>query len=235
MNTTSRTTQAADPRLKRGAAVLAAAEAVDTRPVAERVRAFRDAHRAYGEAEGKVDEAEARLAAEKLTLAQIGASHDAAVEALACSLVNEGQPRLNPFAAFGAATPGDIKRLAPEDAAHAVRTLLVGLASRSGLSAATLQAGARLEQATRQVEAALPPLKALQDELRAARNISDAVGRRYDKALSALRYAARAAAVSGTPEIHATLFPTPARTRKPKPSVAPAETPATNVTQPPTP
>ncbi|MEO8604659.1 MAG: hypothetical protein ABI629_18975 [bacterium] len=240
MNTNSKRTQAEHARVKQGAAVLAAAEAIGTKPVAEPLRVFRDAYRAYAESEGKVDETAARLATEKLSLRQIGAAHDAAVEALARSLVTDGEPRVNPFGAFGAETPGDIKRMAPAEAAQAVRTLLAGLASHTSLSAATLQAGARVEQATQQVEAALLPFKTRQDQVRAARKMSDAVGRRYDKALSALRYATRAVAVSGAPEIYATLFPTVARIRKPKRAVvesvaASTVAPATTPPQPPTP
>ena len=157
MNTTSRSTQTSSPRLKVGAAVLAAAEIVDTKLVAARLRAFTQAYRDYLDAEHTVDEAEARHEAEKLKLAQVGAEHDEAVENLACCLVSEGEPRANPFADCDT-SPSGIRRLAPAEAAREVRALLASLARRTNASAATREAGG-LEQVTQKVEAALVPLQ----------------------------------------------------------------------------
>jgi hypothetical protein len=221
MHTSSRTTQETNARLKIGAAVLAAAEVVDTHLVADRLRAFDEAHSAYLDAAHKIDAADARLETEKRGLEEVGAAHDAAVEQLAVSLVNAGQPRINPFAAFDADTPGAIKRMPPDEAARAVRSLLGTLSRHGGLSAATLAAGAAVEQATQHVEAALVPFQARQDESRAARRMADVVGRRYDLALRALRHAARAAAADGAADLYDTLFPITTRVaRKTKPAVA---------------
>lgn len=167
MNTTSRSAQASSRRLRIGAAALAAAEVVDTKLVAARVSAFAEAHRGYVDAGRRVDEAKARLDAERLKLAQLGAEHDEAVEKLACCLVNDGQPRSNPFEAFDADSPGNIKRMAPAEAARAVRALLAALARSSQISATTREAAERVEQVTQQVEAALAPVKTLRNEMRA--------------------------------------------------------------------
>ncbi|MEO8603227.1 MAG: hypothetical protein ABI629_11685 [bacterium] len=196
-------------RLKVGAAVLAGAEVVDTKLVSARLRVFTAVQREYVEAQRKVEEADARLDAERRGLAELDAVHDAAVEQLAISLVNEGQPRTNPFAAFDADSPSVIKRLAPEDAARAGRALLTALSRSDTLSQASLEAGRRVEQATQRIEAALAPLQARQDEWRAARHMAEVIGQRFDTAVSALRRAARAAADDGAAALDAALVPPP--------------------------
>jgi hypothetical protein len=203
-------------RLRAAAAVLAGAEVAETTLVAGRLQSVTAAHREYREALRKVDEAAVRLEAERRGLAELDAVHDAAVEQLAISLVNEGLPRTNPFAAFDAEAPSVIKRLAPADAARAVRTLLTALSRRETLSPATLEAGRRVEQSTQRIEAALPGLHARQDELQAARHMSEVVGPRFDSALAALRRAARAAADDGAVDLYTALFPPPVRVAKVK-------------------
>lgn len=231
MNTTSRSTQSRSKRLKIGAAVLAGAEAVDTTLVAARLGAFTDQHRGYLETERTVDAAEARLETERLKLAQLGAAHDEAVEKLACSLANDGQPRTNPFEDFGVESPSHIKRMPPAEAARAVRTLLATLGRTPNLSAATREAGERVDQMTQLVEAALPPYQTALDELRAARRISDVVGRKYDDTVSALRRAARAAADDGADDLYPALFPNQPRAAK-KAKTAPAQADERPQTQP---
>ena len=107
----SKSTQATSSRLEIGAAVLTTAQVVDTKSVTARLNAFSEAHRNYGDAERKVDEAEARLDEEKRKLAHLDADHYDAVEALACELAREGEPRKNPFESFGAPAPGKIKMM----------------------------------------------------------------------------------------------------------------------------
>jgi len=226
MNTTSRSTLASNPRLKVGAAVLAGAQMVDTTLVKTRIAAVSEALTAYAEAERKVDEVAGRFDTEKLTLAQLGAEHDEAVEKLACCLAADGAPRLNPFAAYDAEGPAAIKSLPPERAARAIRALLAALERAAGHSDATRAAATRVEELTHQVDAALLPLQAIQDELRAARRMSDVAERRYDTALSALRRAARAAADDGAPGLYAALFPIQRTAKKAKPAPTEPQPPA---------
>lgn len=234
MNTMSRTTHGSKSRVKIGAAVLHAAELVDTRLVAPRLQNLKDAYQAYLEAERTVDAAEARLDSEKLTLTELGAAHDDAVEGLARCLVNEGHSRTNPFDAFDVPSPSLIKRMPPAEAARAVRSLLATLERSGALSTPTREAGERVEQMTQLVEAALPPYQTRLDEVRAARRVSDVVGGTFDEAVAALRRAARAARDDGAPGLYAALFPTPPRpSKKPKPTAptaAPSEAPPSSPT-----
>ncbi|MEO8604650.1 MAG: hypothetical protein ABI629_18930 [bacterium] len=123
----------------------------------------------------------------------------------------------------------------PDEAAHAMRNLLGVLSRHSGLSAATLAAGARVEQATQHVEAALQPFNTRQNELRAARRMAEVVGRRYDLALRALRHTARAAAADGAADLYDALFSITtrvARKSKPTPALNPDPTPPAPAAQP---
>jgi hypothetical protein len=216
MNTTSRTTEAVTSRLKIGSAILAAAEVVDSNPIAARLTAFAAAHRVLTDAERKVDEAEAKLEAEKLRLAQRGADHDEAVESLARRLVNDGQPRPDPFGAFVATTPSEIKRMAPAEAARAVRGLIAAIRRGTHLSSATLAAVQHLEEVTQQVEAAVVPVEQLSGEVRAARQPAEVVARTWQKTLSALRRGARAAGDDGAPDLYGALFKSGVLAKRPK-------------------
>ncbi len=214
MNTTSRSIHSSSSRLKLGAAVLAAAEVVDTKLVATRLTAFAEAQLSYFEAERKVDDAETRLEAEKLKVAQLGADHDDALEALARCLVSEGQPRSNPFDAFGTGAPSAIKRMAPAEAAKACRALVASVQRNKELSAPTLEAAGQVEKATEKVEAGLGPVETLREEVRAARRMAEVIARNWHDALSALRRGARAAADEGAPGLYAALFTTGSRSPK---------------------
>jgi hypothetical protein len=63
----------------------------------------------------------------------------------------------------------------------------------------------------RVVEQALAPVANLQESVRDARRMQDAVGQGWESALAALRRGTRAAADEGAPELDATLFPPVAR------------------------
>jgi hypothetical protein len=91
--------------------VLAAARAVDTRLVKGRLARFERVHRSFVNAQRKVDAAESQLRAAQARLAECDAIQDEAVETLARALVADGQPRGNPFDAFGAPAPGTLMRL----------------------------------------------------------------------------------------------------------------------------
>ena len=93
-------------RLEVGASVLSAARAVDARLVKGRLGRFERVHRNYVNAQRKVDAAESQLRAAQARLAECDAIQDEAVETLARALVADGQPRGNPFEAFGVPAPG---------------------------------------------------------------------------------------------------------------------------------
>ena len=127
-------------RLQIGAGVLSAARAIDTRLVKGRLGRFERAHRAYVAAQRKVDAAESQLRSAQARLAECDAVQDEAVETLARALVADGQPRGNPFEAFGAPAPGTLTRLVFAEEAEAVHALVATVQRSKGVSKATLQA-----------------------------------------------------------------------------------------------
>ena len=102
---TKKSTTSPGTRLEMGAAILAAARMVDTELIKPRLTAFISAHRSYVAAQRKVDAADDQMREAQAQLTQRDAEQDEAVERLAGALANEGLPRTNPFAAFGAVAP----------------------------------------------------------------------------------------------------------------------------------
>ena len=80
------------------------------------------------------------------------------------------------------------------------------------------------------VEETLAPVAKLQDSVRHARRMRDALGQGWESALAALRRGAHAAADEGAPDLYAALFPPTRATTKSK---APEEQVPT-ATEPPT-
>jgi hypothetical protein len=199
-------------RLQLGASILAAARAVDTRVVKDRLRRFEQAHRSYVGAQRKVDAAESQMRAAQAGLAELDAAQDDAVETLARALVADGQPRGNPFGAFDVPAPGTLMRLSFPEEAVAVHQLVAAVLRSKGTSEVTTQAAQAADKAARAVEQALAPVSKLQDNVRDARRTRDAVGQAWESALAALRRGARAAADEGAPDLYATLFPPVTRT-----------------------
>ena len=193
-------------RLQIGAGVLSAARAIDTRLVKGRLGRFERAHRAYVAAQRKVDAAESRRTAQA-RLAECDAVQDEAVETLARALVADGQPRGNPFEAFGAPAPGTLTRLVFAEEAEAVHALVAAAQRSKGVSKATLQAAQTADKAARVVVQALAPVAKLQDTVRDARRTRDAVAQGWESTLAALKRGARAAADEGAPYLYPTLFP----------------------------
>jgi hypothetical protein len=75
------------------------------------------------------------------------------------------------------------------------------------VSKKSVQAAQSALDAARAVEQALDSLAKLQDEVRSARVMRDAVGVQWDSALRALRLKVLAAADDGAPGLYAVLFP----------------------------
>jgi hypothetical protein len=194
-------------RLQIGAGVLSAARAIDTRLVKGRLERFERAHRAYVAAQRKVDAAESQLRTAQTRLAECDAVQDEAVETLARALVADGQPRGNPFEAFGAPAPGTLKRLVFAEEAGTVHALVAAVQRSKGVSKATVQAAQAADKAARVVVQALAPVAKLQDTVRDTRRTRDAVAQGWESALAALKRGARAAADEGAPDLYPTLFP----------------------------
>lgn len=193
-------------RLQAGAAILAAARAVDTRLVKERLAAFEHAHRAYAEAQRKVDGAEGQLSAAQSRVGERDAVQDEAIETLARALVTDGQPRLNPFGAFGAPSPAALRRLPIAEETKAIHVLVAAVQRQKQVTKATLQAAQDLEKAVRATEQALAPLDKLEAAVRDLRQTRDAIGQTWENALAVLKRGARAASDDGAPQLYTTLF-----------------------------
>jgi hypothetical protein len=194
-------------RLQLGAAVLASARDVDTTPVKGRLADFGRVHRKYVAAQRKVDAAEAALRTAQARLAKRDALQDAAVDALARTLIADGHPQRNPFEAFGAPPLGALIRLPFGDEARAIHALVAAVQACKGASKAALDAAKAADKAARAVEVALTPLAKLQLQVRDTRRARDAIGPTWELAFAGLKYACRAAVSDGASHLLATLFP----------------------------
>lgn len=208
-------------RQKTGATILAAVRVINTKPVQKRLDAFARTHRTYCDAQAKVEKVEAELHAAQAQVAQLDTEQDAAVEALALSLANNGHSRAKPFAAFGVESPGRMQALPFAEEAQAIQALVASLRRDPSLSPAILDAAQRAEKAAKKVQAALAPLHTLRNTLTAARERRDQLGPAWDASLAVLRRGALAAGDSGAPGLYTSLFGR--RTRVKKPKVAPAQ------------
>ena len=208
-----------------GDAILAAARAVDTRLIKARLAAFERVHRAYTTAQGKVEAEDAQLRAGQARVAEFDVAQDEAVENLARMLVADGQPRANPFAAFGAPAPSTLIKMPVVEEGKAIHKLVAAMQRNKAASKATLQAAQAADKAAKAVEQALGPIEKLQSALKTARHTRDAIGQSWETALAALKRGARAAGDDGAPQLYATLFKgiaqPSARNTKPKPPAQP--------------
>jgi len=212
-------------RLDAGAAILAAARAIDVRLVKLRLAKFERANRAYADAQRKVEAAEAQLRVAQERLSERDVDQDEAVEALARALVAAGRPRANPFTAFGDLAPGAVMRMPFGEEAKEVRRLAAAVQREKSASKLALAAAQAATRAAQAVEAALPAVAKLEVVVREARHTRDAVGQTWESALAALKRGARAAADDGAPELYATLFARLVRPAKRDTKPAPAPSP----------
>jgi hypothetical protein len=192
--------------LETGAAIMTAAQVVDTTLIQSRLSVFGGAHRDYTEAHLNVVAVEAEISAMQPRLAECDAALDEAVEALANKLVNDGQSRRNPFASFGAKCPSGIKQLDVADKAAAIHKLVVAVRGGKTVGKAILAAAQTADRAAQAMEAALGPLNTTQVKLREAREAREAIAQNWKTTLAALKRGARAAADDGAPRLYAALF-----------------------------
>ncbi len=193
-------------RLDMGAAILMAAQVNTIQSIKRRLDTFAAAHRRYVSVQSKVDAIDTQVRVAQARVAANDAAQEAAIEALARALVFGGQPRRNPFAAFGADCPFALKKLAPADAASALHRLVAAVERQRPTVAATADAAQAAEKAARAVDAALQTVDELQQLARRARQRRDAVGDTWDESLAALKRGARAAVDDGAPGLYAALF-----------------------------
>lgn len=193
-------------RVKVGDALLAKAQLVDTKPVKARLTHFATTHRSYCAAQRQVDEAERQRGVVLRRIEQLDTAQMNAIEALAVALINEGEPRFNPFERFATHAPGQMKGLLIADEIHAVREVVAAVQSNKLLSAATKALADAAEQAAAAVEAALPEIDASNRNLDMARQMRDPLERAWDSDFSILRTLARVVGKAEAPGLFANLF-----------------------------
>lgn len=220
-------------RLETGAAILAAARAVDTTLVKARLGAFASAQRSYVEAQRQVEAADATLREGQVRLARRDAEQDEAVEGLAVALVAGGQPRGKPFHAFGTDTPSVIKQMTTATKAKAIHQLVDAVQSLKRAGKAVLQAAQAAEQAAQRAEAALLAVDRLEAVLSKNRQARDRIGQTWKTTLEALKLGARSAAADGAPGLYTALFGRSIRTRKKVVTPAPPPAPVPPAPAPP--
>lgn len=193
-------------RLQIGLLVLTGALQVDTKLIKGRLNAFAVVDRRYGGAHGRVATLDAQRGEVRAQLVQRDLELAQAVEALACALATDGQPRANPFAAFGAVAPWALKRLPLAQEIRAIEQLVAAVHRSKTASQASRDATQVVQQAARAVKTGLAQAKVLEARLHKARHRRDAIGARWDTELAALKRRTRSAADDGGTALHAALF-----------------------------
>jgi len=193
-------------RLHTGDLILANAQAVPIKAVKTSFDAFAEVHRSYTEAQRTVDTMEQALEERQAQTAQLDADQDDALEALAVSLVNDGEPRTRPFGRFANQSPARLKGLPLDEEVKGIQALVTALQREKALSPATQAAAQTALAAAQKVETALPPLLERRSQLKAARSVRDTIAQKWDTYLSALRLAVRGAAATAVPGMYTALF-----------------------------
>jgi hypothetical protein len=142
-------------RLQQGASLLSAAREVDTRLVKARLQRFEAVHMSYTGAQRKVDAAESELEATLARIEKLDAVQDHALEQLAVALTTDGQPRKNPFAAFGADSPSVIAKARFGEEADEIQRLVATVLRSKGVGSRTIKAAQAADKAAGVVQEAL--------------------------------------------------------------------------------
>ncbi len=201
-------------RLETGAAVLLAAREVDTTLVKARLGAFGRAQRSYEEAQRQVALADSRLRAGQVRLVRCDKQQDTAVERLARALVTAGQPRANPFAAFGRSSPSAIKRLNAVEKIQAVQQLVIAVQSQKALDQVALSAARVAAQAAERAAAAQLAVDRLEATVSSRRRARENMAAAWKKTFDTLKLGVRSADADGAPGLYTALFGQPNRVRK---------------------
>jgi hypothetical protein len=185
--------------------VLAAAAELPSKPIAQRLMAFRKVHEALTRAEASIAVAEAKLREAQQVLAEADVEQDAVIDPLANALVSIGMPRGNPFKGLALKSPTRMKDLGTGAAAAALLKLVERVRKRKGLTPAVRNAARAAETAARAVLVALKPLAGHFTSLENARTRRDALTLAWETAFAALKRAAKFADDDGG-AYFATLF-----------------------------
>jgi hypothetical protein len=216
-------------RLETGAKVLLAAREVDTTLVKARLSAFGTAQRSYEEAHRQVAVADSRLRAGQVRLAQCDKGQDTAVERLARALVTAGQPRANPFAAFGRSSPYTIRELNAVQKIQAIQQLVTAVQRQRSLDPVALGAARAAGRAAESAAVALLAVDRLTAIATSRRRARENIAVAWKTTFDALKLGARSADIDGAPGIYSALFGQPSRVRKK--AVKPAAQPQPEVNQ----
>jgi hypothetical protein len=217
-------------RLEIGAVILAHAQVVDTNAVKRRLLAFTSAHRSYADAQEKVAAAEAELRMVKAAVARRSDEIDAAVDALALALANDGHPRTKPFAALGLAAPSEVKDVPIADKVEAMHALAAAAQGSRAAGRKTCEAARAVDDGAKKLQTALAAVAPAQSALDERRRQRDALGLPWDRALAVLRRDVRSAEDEGATGLYAALFGPPARSGAARNK---SDAPTSSVTPPP--
>ncbi|MDI1448754.1 hypothetical protein [Polyangium sp. 6x1] len=202
-------------RIEAGDAVLSAAAAIDTAPIAARVAAFQKVHADYSATDAAARKASDALRAQQEKVAEADVDQDASVDALASALPADGLPRQNPFKPLGAPAPNKVKETGYAKEAK----ILLGLEKailkkKASYSQQSLDAAKAVGNAARKVEAALKPIAKLEKTRADAIAKRDALEQAWETAFASLKRGAKAAEDEGHRGLHAALFERAAPAKK---------------------
>lgn len=214
-------------RLQIGALVLEGALEVDTTLVKPHLHGFDVVNHRYLGAQGKVATLEELLREIQAQLAQRNIVQDEAMEALACVLATDGQPRTNPFDAYGAEAPSLLKALPFTEKAAAIAQLIAAVKRSKTVGQASRAAAQVVQKAARAMAAGLAQAENVKTRLDNARRRRDTIGERWDKAFRALKHRTVSAADDGGTDLHAALFGRLVQPKRKKKTAAPVTPPAT--------
>lgn len=200
-------------RKEQGDKLLQLAGTIDTRAVADRLAAFAEAHRVFVALQRKVEDATQRHLQETNSLSGESDALNVRIDDVAVALIVERRQLQTPFAIYKAPSPSVLKRLPPVKRQRIALNLVAAMRAGITLTPATLAAVTTLEEAALKFANLLGPLTNAEGEVVAARHDRDREGRRWDKALKALRLSAKLAAEDGVGSIYAALFPTAGKSR----------------------
>jgi len=203
------------------------------------VAALERAQRDYVAAHAKVQAAEGRLAAAQVHLGELDVDLDAAIDAVARTLVLDGKLRANPFTGLSSRSPSALTALPVADKAAEVHLLVTAVRHIKGVSKLAIAAAQAADKAAQAVERGVTDIQARQADIRAARHTRDVCAQIWAAAVGALKRGARAASDDGAAGLYAALFerapgsplsPTKRSPRPKRPPITPP--PAANGGQP---
>lgn len=217
-------------RLQVGLSILAAARTINSKLISARLAAFEAAQNGYQDAHEKVGGAEMRQRTAKTATKELVADLRKALQAVIRGLINDGQPRLNPFEAFGVAAPAALMALPIAEKAQTIHRLVAAIQREAEhFSKATLDATQALDAAVQAVERGMSLIESRGAAVLDARHARDAAGKTWTNAFRSLKRGARAAFDDGGAQIYEILFdrPNPPRAKAAKPTPTAGPAPAT--------